>query len=205
MPSVTRRASRDADHREAVARQVTDAVERLLAEGSTYTSLGVQRIAAEAGIARSTFYLYFPDKVALLLRTTEIATEELFAAAEAWAREGFEDLAALERTVAELVAQQRAHAPLLAALTEVAGYEPEVAAFWRARVGRFVEVLRRRLAAGQKAGTVDRALDPTVTAAWMAWGAERLIAQHVAGDGGRGDARLARGLATAIWATLGRT
>jgi AcrR family transcriptional regulator len=204
VPSVTRRPARDTDHREAVARQVAGAVERLLAEGNTYTSLGVQRIAAEAGIARSTFYLHFPDKVALLRRVTEVATQELFHAAEAWTRDGFEDRAALERTIAALIEQQRAHGPLLTAITEVAGYDADVAAFWRERVGRIVELLRRRLAGGQRAGTVSAALDPGVTAAWIAWGAERLIGQHVAVDDGRGDARVARGFAAAIWTTLGR-
>lgn len=204
MASVTRPAGRSPEHREAVVRQVAAAVERLLAEGHGYTALGVQRIAAEAGIARSTFYLYFPDKTALLMRATEAATEDLFAAAEAWAAEGFADLADLERTLLAVIGQQRAHADLLAALAEVAGYDEGVAAFWRERVGRFIKVLEDRIEDGRRNGTVAAALDPATTAAWIAWGAERLIAQHVATHAESEDARLAHGLATAIWATLGR-
>ncbi|MGO9761511.1 MAG: TetR/AcrR family transcriptional regulator [Solirubrobacteraceae bacterium] len=204
MPSVTRRAARSPEHREAVIRQVAEAVERLLEDGRGYTTLGVQRIAEEAGIARSTFYLYFPDKTALLMRVTESATEELFAAAGSWLQEGFADLAALEQTLQGVIAQQREHAALLAALTEVAGYDERVAQFWRRRVGGFVDLLRGRIADGQHAGTIAPALDPGTTAAWIAWGTERLVAQHVAANPPDEDEHLAAGLARAIWTTLGR-
>jgi AcrR family transcriptional regulator len=36
--------------------------------GESYTELGVQRIASAAGIARSTFYLYFKDKTSPAIR-----------------------------------------------------------------------------------------------------------------------------------------
>ena len=205
MPSVTRRASRSPEHRSAVIAQVTTAVERLLADGHGFTTLGVQRIADEAGIARSTFYLYFPDKSALLVQVTESATAELFASAQDWLADGFADLAALEHTLLEVIGQLRAHAEVYAALVEVAGYDEEVAAFWRARVAGFSDVLRARIEEGQRAGTIAAALDPAITAEWIAWGTERLIAQHTAIHPASEDARLARGLATATWATLGRT
>lgn len=204
MPSVTRRSTRSTERREAVIAEVAAAVARLLAEGHGYTGLGVGRIADEAGIARSTFYLYFPDKVALIMRVTEAATDDLFAAASAWVADGFDDRAQLEQTLAGVLAQRRAHALLIDALAEVAAYEEDVAAFWRARIGGFVEVLERRIAQDQRAGTVDAVLDPAATAAWIAWGVERLIGQHVAADDGAGDEQLVRGVATAIWAMLGR-
>jgi AcrR family transcriptional regulator len=204
MPSVTRRAARSPEHREAVVREVAAAVERLLESGHGYTALGVRRIAEEAGIARSTFYLYFPDKTALLMRVAESATEDLFAVAGAWLTEAFADRAALQRTLLGVIGQQREHAPLLAALMEVAGYDEQVAEYWRGRVGSFIEQLRERIESGQRAGTIEAILDPRVTAAWIAWGTERLVAQHVAAHPRAEDARLAAGLARAIWTTLGR-
>ncbi len=204
MPSVTRRAARSPEHREAVVAELSQAVRRLLAEGHGYTALGVQRIADEAGIARSTFYLYFPDKTALLMRITESATEALFAAAEAWLKEGFADIGALESTILDVIAQQREHAVLLAALNEVSGYDQEVAVFWRGRVGGFVDLLAHRIADGQDVGTIAATLDPATTAAWTAWGVERLLSQHVAAQPESEDPALASGLARAIWSTLGR-
>jgi AcrR family transcriptional regulator len=204
MPSVTRRAARSPEHREAVVLEVAAAVERLLEGGHGYTTLGVQRIAEEAGIARSTFYLYFPDKAALLMRVAESATEDLFAVAGAWLAEGFADRAALEQTLLGVIGQQREHAALLGALMEVAGYDEQVAEFWRGRVGAFIDRLCERVEHGQRAGTIAAALDPRVTAAWIAWGTERLVAQHVAAHPPAEDPRLAAGLARAIWTTLGR-
>ena len=205
MPSVTRRASRSPEHRAAVIAQVTTAVERLLADGHGFTTLGVQRIADEAGIARSTFYLYFTDKSALLMQVTETATAELFASARDWVAEAFADRPALERTLRGVIGELRAHAAVYAALVEVAGYDEDVAAFWRSRVAGFAAVLCGRIEEGQRAGTIGAALDPRITADWIAWGSERLIAQHTAIHGASEDERLARGLAAAIWATLGRT
>ena len=205
MRSVTRRAARSPEHRAAVVRKVTSAVERLLARGHAYTTLAVQRIASEAGIARSTFYLYFPDKAALLMRVTESATEELFASSEAWVEHGFADLGALERTLAGVVEQLREHQALFGALMELAAYDEQVASFWRERVGAFIELLRARIEDGQRAGTISTALDPETTAAWIAWGTERLVAQHVAVTPPSEDGRVAAGLAGAIWSTLGRS
>ncbi len=206
MPSVTRPGRRRDDaHRDAVTANLAAAVVRLLLEGHGYTSIGVQRIAEEAGIARSTFYLYFPDKSALLIAIAESATADLFAAAGAWAQGGFTDLEMLERTVAGIMAQQRQHGAILAAVAEIAAYDEEVATFWRARVGAFIDLLRERIEEGQSTGTIATGLDPATTAAWITWGTERLIAQHVAERPAREDAELARGLSRAIWSALGRT
>ncbi|MEU6203817.1 helix-turn-helix domain-containing protein, partial [Micromonospora musae] len=62
MPSITRRRSGGSDRRLSVEAQILAATERLLAEGESFTELGVQRIAREAGVARSTFYMHFADK-----------------------------------------------------------------------------------------------------------------------------------------------
>ncbi len=202
MGSVTR-PRRASERRRAVAERVGETVERLLREGHGYTGLGVQRIAEEAGIARSTFYLHFPDKPALLIDVAAAATEDLFAAARTWLEHGFADRAMLERTIAAIVAQQREHDAVLAAVVELAAYDEDVAAFWRARVGGFVAALRARIEEGQREGLIDARLDAQTTAAWITWGTERLVAQHVAERGREEDEQLAAGLARAVQSTLG--
>src|SRR5688500_17281919 len=127
MPTVTKPRSTGRRRREEVSEQVLAAVERLIADGHSYTELPVQRIAEEAGIARSTFYVHFPDKAQLLIRLAEIATRDLFQAAEGWwlgdHRYGPAGVAA---TMERMVAGFRAHDTVLLALVELAGYEPEV-------------------------------------------------------------------------------
>jgi AcrR family transcriptional regulator len=84
MPSITRPRPQGPDRRAAAVAQVLAATERLLGEGVPFTELGVQRIAAEAGIARSTFYLHFRDKTELLVRLAGSLKEELFDLGEDW-------------------------------------------------------------------------------------------------------------------------
>lgn len=198
MPSLTRPRRDARARRDAVETRVTDALERLLAQGESFTALGVQRIADEAGISRSSFYVHFSDKVDLLARVSETATRELFEAAEWWVREG-RDVASLERTSLAVIAQRRAHAQTLQAVDEVAAYEPAVADAWRRRIGRFSDLLVARIERDVAAGTALPDVDPGPTARWIAWGTERSITEHVHGDDGSGDERMARTMARVIW------
>lgn len=204
MPSVTRQRRGVAERRAAVERQVLEAVERLLGEGESFTSLGIQRIAEEAGMARTTFYGHFRDKPTLLMRVTDNATQDLFADANAWVRDDASTREQLEQTVFDLIRGYREHQPLLRAVQEVAAYEPEVEGFWRATVEGFAEGVRRRLERDVKAGRIPDDLDTRTTAFWVAWGAERTVAQHVATRPPREDRRAAAGIAAATWAAMRR-
>jgi len=50
-------------------RRLLEVVQQLLDEGESFTEMSVERLVSEAGISRSTFYVYFEDK-GDLLRTT---------------------------------------------------------------------------------------------------------------------------------------
>lgn len=202
MPSVTKRSGtpRARARRGAAEQQVLTAVEELLAEGEPFTTLGVGRIAERAGVSRSSFYVHFPDKTALLLRLTESATDVLFSTAEQWVSDDDATLDGLRATARGVVAEYRRHGALLTAFAEVAAYEPEVAEFWRTRVSRFIDVLRERLERARDTGRLDPAVDTKVAAEFIAWGMERTVAQRVISDPeGRDDDRLAEGLARSIW------
>jgi AcrR family transcriptional regulator len=158
----------------------------------------VQRIAGEAGIARTTFYGHFPDKPTLLVRMTEAVSPDLFSTAEAWVRDGG-GRESLTDTVAGLVAAYRRHAPLLRALVEVAGYEPQVEAYWHTRIEVFADSLRARLERDRGGSTSP---EIAYTASLIAWGAERSIAVHVADQPPTADAAFTDGIASAVWAAM---
>ncbi|MEV6061147.1 TetR/AcrR family transcriptional regulator [Nocardia asteroides] len=204
MPSLTRvpRSARTPpeNRRAEFERRVLRAVEELLSEGTPFTELAVQRIAAASGSARSTFYRYFPDKSSLLIRLGELATAELFAAAERWwSVERTDRQAGVVQAAAAMIEGVRAHRFLLVALSEVAAYDREVGAYWRARVAAFTEVVTARLAAERAAGSVASQLDPRSTAVILTAMVERTTAYAVAGETGIDDADLAEGLGRAIW------
>ncbi|MFD4406239.1 TetR/AcrR family transcriptional regulator [Nocardia sp. NPDC058499] len=121
----------------AVAQRILDAVEGLLATGLPYTALSMQRIAAAAGLARSTVYRYFPQKNCLLIRLVDADTEDGFAPEECWwAQWRADDLAALTDALAALLEYRRNRGHILGALAEVAAYDRGVARYHAERTAR---------------------------------------------------------------------
>lgn len=200
MPSVTRKST-GRTRRAVVESNVFSAVERLLAEGASYTELGVQQIADAAGIGRSTFYVHFVDKSDLLIRLTRAATEELFGAAEAWlgsfsAEEGYE---ALVVALSEVASQRRQRAGVIEALAEVAAYDRDVRMFWRERIERMAALFRDGIVAEQEAGRTSSDVNADHTATFLAWGVERTFVQHDSESDPQGDDPFAAAMARVIW------
>lgn len=189
----------------SIEEQVLAAVERLLAGGASFTSLGVQRIAAEAGIARTTFYGHFQDKPTLLMRLTETATQELFAQATAWVEDDDSTREQHVGTVLALVREFRRHELLLRAVGELAAYDPVIGPFWFGRIETWAAHAQARLERERARGRIPAALDPATAAAWIVWGTERTVALHVARNGPGADQAFAEQIARATWASMGRT
>lgn len=202
VPSTTRsRAARE--RRDEVARRVLAAVHRLVADGTPYTELPVQRIAEEAGVARSTFYLHFPDKSRLLIALAAQGGQAMFDAAVTWWRGDHSDgPAGVETAMTRMLAEYRANRWVLLALSEVSAYDPDVAAFYHARLERFTALTRARLESDQAAGTVPPDLDPATTASVLTWTVERTISMHCRTAPPAADPALAHTLARSIWLTV---
>jgi AcrR family transcriptional regulator len=201
VPSITLSQKKNAE--DSVVTEVAAAVERLLDEGERFTTLPVQRIAEESGIARSTFYRYFPDKSSLLIQVAEVATSEQLSAGVGWLDSEAASRDEMAEAFAVLVASHREHASVVRALNEVAGYDEDVARFWRERIESSAQRLRSFIEDGQAAGAVNPALDPETTSELLAWGVERLVTQHVLSRPASDDAALAERLAGTAWSTLG--
>ncbi|WAL67977.1 TetR/AcrR family transcriptional regulator [Amycolatopsis cynarae] len=202
MPSVTR-ASRNRPKREEIVRRLVEAVENELGQGTPYTEISVLRIAEQAQIARSTFYLHFPDKSRLLIAVADQAVQGLFdAAARWWSADHGDGPAGVERAMREMLTHYRAHPRVLRALAELSYYDEEVAAYWLDKVAGFVEVEQRRLEDEQRAGRVSADLDPKNTARLLAGMVERAISLHCHIAGPDEDPAMARALARSIWLTV---
>jgi AcrR family transcriptional regulator len=165
-----------------------------------FTELGVQRIAAEAGIARSTFYLHFRDKTELLVRLAGSLKEGLFDLGEGWrpsgSRGGPDGLAALYE---RMIRYYRDHGAVLAAITETAGYDPEVREFWTEEIGRFAERAVARLTEEQEAGRLAPDVDPVLAGWTLAVGGAAVISRHVAAGDPDRDTAIAHELGVSQW------
>ncbi|MFE0454163.1 TetR/AcrR family transcriptional regulator [Streptomyces sp. NPDC058914] len=201
MASTTRRPSNAADRRAALETQILSVLEeRLRGGGVTYTELSVEQIAQAAGISRSTFYLYFRDKVDVLLRLNGSLKKESFAIAESWRPTGpAGGLDGLARTYERILRHYREHAALLAAINEVAAYDPLVREAWTADQEQFIDNVVAVLQEEQLAGRTPADIDPRFAAKVIVQGGGQVLAQQVSQSDGSDDALVARELARSYW------
>ena len=180
--TLSRRPEAPTEKRQATEAAVLTAMEELLAEGTPYAALSVERIAKRAGISRTAFYFYFADKRELLMRLASELSDEFYREADAWwsgAGDGSEQLTAAVDKIAVLY---HAHGPLVCAIVEVAAYDEVVGPFWRALVERFVDASAQRIAAEIEAGRAEAALAPRAVAFSLVWMTERALYQSLSQD-----------------------
>ena len=199
MPSITRRSA-PAGSRASGEERILATTEQLLVAGASFTELGLQRIAAAAGVARSTLYGHFPDKSHLLTRLADRVVGESFAVVGSWAPDGpgggLDGFTALFRQV---IAIYREHAAVLAALDEVSAYDAFVRQYWESRLGQFAAYAERVLAGEQHAGRAAASMSAGTASRLNVFGGHRFISWHVATDDGSGDESAARELASTWW------
>lgn len=199
MGSVTRRSkATPADaRREAIEARLLEATERLLSDGTAYTELSIQQLCSEAGIARSTFYVYFRDKADLVGRLAEKMVGQLGEAASTWWQPEAtrDELLTATRGVIEIY---REHGALFAALTETAVYDAEMRRMQVALVERNARPLAEMIAAGKRDGTV-REIHTEETVAALAWMLQGSCYHLALGAGEREIDRIAEALTGIIW------
>jgi AcrR family transcriptional regulator len=129
-PTETIQARSGRRRRQATVADILDATRRLLAKGTPVANLSLEQIVTEAGIARATFYLHFPDKHALIARLAEdeIAWREQIGA-EVLADPELER-ATLDAIMLEIVTLWSADRAILSAIIALAGTDERVNSIW---------------------------------------------------------------------------
>jgi AcrR family transcriptional regulator len=184
--------------RAQVQAAVLAATEKLLAEGSSYADLNVERIATAAGISRTAFYFYFADKRELLMKLASALSDELYREADAWWSGDGDGSQQLTAAVGKIATLYRIHRPLVCAVVEVAAYDEVVGPFWRSLVGRFVEASAARIETEIAAGRADAGLGAHATSFSLVWMTERALYQMLVQEAPVRDDELVRALAR-IW------
>jgi TetR/AcrR family transcriptional regulator, ethionamide resistance regulator len=191
------------DRRRTSAATRTDlltAATRLLAGGASMASLSADRIVEEAGMSRATFYLHFRDKSELVaaLAADQVAWRDTIGA-EILSDADLtrEDIHAM---LSEIVGRWAENRAVLAAIIEVAEYDPAMAATWRTAMRDVAEVaaeqFRRRWA------DQPEHPDPATIAEIFTWMFERSCHQILRDPSRREN--LADGLTEIIWRVLAR-
>ncbi len=202
--SVTRKpATSRQDRRAEIERRLLDATERLMRAGASYTELSVDRLATEAGISRASFYIYFEDKGHLLRLLAGQVFSDLATSGQRWwgvaQRRDPEDVRA---AMTAIIANYRQHQPLLVALSEMAGYDPQVAATYRELLAAISHQAAQVIEEGQADGAIRRELPAATTASALTWMVERACYQNLPNHGPDYDAELATALTEVVWGAL---
>ena len=157
--------------REDVRARLVEAIGEL-AEESAFRDLTVDVIARRAGLSRSAFYFYFRDKHDLLVSAAAEVADELYVEADRWWHGHGEPGVLVREALTGAASVYARHGRLLGLAVEVATYDPDLRAFWRSLVERFVDATAEHLEREREAGRTGT-LDPRGTAEALVWMAER--------------------------------
>lgn len=200
MASVTRGISNHRAKRAAASARVLSATLGLLRAGERFTEIPVERILTEANVSRSTFYVHFADKSALLIAIAEQSVDEVTATAESWWQTNHSNAPdAAEKTVLDLIKVYRKHATVLRTLAEVGAYDDVIRGVWRSRRERYNHMAAERMRIEQEKGLVDADVDVELAAAAVGQLVDATILDHVSYGSARRDKQVARAIARIGW------
>ena len=164
MAVLSQRSERSENDREQTFEAVLDATVGLLATGAAFADLTIGDISTAAGVSRPTFYAYFRDKRALVLALGHRFEANARAASADWMSMRVDDVrGTLEAVFAAFAANRHA----LRAVSEAAGYDDEVAGFWRAFHERYMDQVARRIVGTDPDRSDEEAEAAAFTLVWM--------------------------------------
>lgn len=188
---------RAAARKRQIAHQFCAAAEARLARGETLAALPVEQLVAEAGVPRSTFYVYFPDKAAVLREVLDGFVDFTVDAITQVSNPTTVTRDDVDAIMAVGVKHYAEHAGTYRLLADAAATDPTLAVTYREAVGRVQGALGTSMArwAGRKrANRQDRAV-----ASALVWMIERTLYQELGRQpAGRAD-RLADALSDILW------
>jgi len=201
--SVRAARSNREQRRDEIVQALSRAVEQLYERGEAYTNVSVGRLVKEAGISRTTFYVYFVDKGDLIYELTEQVVQALVETTRYWwelpAGATKDDLRAALRHTREVDVPG-----VMASIVEVASYDAVIRRRYEDLVARSASEAARYIREGISGGFVNGDLDPDATADWLCWMMERGLREVGRPDSGVDPERWLTALTDVIWNTLYR-
>lgn len=187
-----------------VSERTRVAVERLL-EQAPFSALSVEDIITEAGIARSTFYVYFADKRQMLdALTADLLDEALVVVSAWWQLPPDADYAGLRSALSRFVEFFHQHRALLKAVIDAAGSDSAAEAGFGRMVAAGEAGIAAHIRAGQAAGSVTAGIDPEAVASWLVRLVEQGVYELITPAGQDRRERLIDALSMLVWNTLYR-
>jgi AcrR family transcriptional regulator len=183
---------------EAARQEILDAAESMLAERPV-RDLAIDELMATTTLRRSSFYVYFEDRGALMLGLLDRIEGQMMGAATPWfelPRESSvaQAVDALEASILEVMRVFETHGAVIAALADAAVLDEKVEAIYRGvTVQHLIDAVARRLTAERRAGRSD-VRRPAETARALILMNERYAGERL----GRAPRRAAREVASVL-------
>jgi AcrR family transcriptional regulator len=173
---------RDRDGRTDVERQILEITERML-ESTSLGDLSVNRICAEAGIARGTFYFYFSSKYAVVGALLARVMDEVYDVMAPFVDRsgGTGPAEALGTGLSDGWRIWTSHRTLMRATCEHWADVPQLQEIWLEIIERFTTAIAGEIEKERGAGIASGGIDSRVLAAMLLWSTERCA--YVAGLG----------------------
>lgn len=201
VPAATSRQGR-AYRQDEIEVLLRAALAEAMRDGVPFRDVTVERLCAAAGIARSTFYLYFADKPALLSALSAGAMLRLYETQRTWLDKGEAATRADIRTsMRALFAMYRSDEAVMRAVAEAAVYEPGLRTQYIDGVTDYVRAVERFIKDGQQGGWC-RDVAPGPTATSLVWMVERTCTQVGSSGSAHKVRATADALADILWTTL---
>jgi AcrR family transcriptional regulator len=191
-----------AERRDEIARRLFVVIEQLLANGAAFSEISVEQLITEAEIARSTFYVYFEDKGALMIELMDIVTRAIGDAAREWfSLPPAATRDELRHALACLADAYRQHGRMQSAVIESAAYDQRVGDQYAAVMERRFEDMNNSFIPQQRAGHIRSDIDVASVTPWLAWMFERGL-YHLVGHGGQLSDSALDGVTSVVWQAL---
>jgi len=151
-------------HRDEVEKKIANGLRVLLDEGVTWREITVEKIAEAAGIKRTLFYVYYPDRAAVLIRLgEEIVTSTITGISNHF----FVDTSGsnvIREELSRFIEMMHGYRSITKALMDGAAVDESLDHFWRGLVRSFVEPTQRWIEDLQQSGGASKLIDAEMTA-----------------------------------------
>jgi len=138
---------------------------RQLLRDRTLDSISIGEITRAAGVTRSGFYFYFPTKAAAVAALLSDLRDRVVEAGDAWYAGADNSPGERVRSAVEAsVRLWRDQAPLMVAMLDAAGQDPEVRQAWLSWIDGFIERIAARIERDRVEGLVGAGSAPTALA-----------------------------------------
>ncbi len=158
-------ASNTTESRRAEVEQtIANGLRSLLDDGVSWREVTVERIAEAAGIKRTLFYVYYPDRSSVLIRLGQEIVDSVIKGISSHFLVDSTGVDGVREELTRFIAMMRKYRSITKALMDGSAVDETLEAFWRGLVTSFVDPTTRWIEELQASGGASTKINARMTA-----------------------------------------